>query len=404
MLLLDFPLLNDDFMSSFSAREIENVNWEALLNEEVARLRGSEATNKEEGGDFDFDFDDDDDDALSEISNPSLLSVEIITDTVEAAKKPTVAAIDGLALGGGGGLELAMVENKSGLSNFIPILIEDKEICSEMRTLQQSRTSDVDVTQLLNCMQLARDVINQNHQKGRGIIVHSETEGFRIEKTCTQDSLPSVSRIKSQDVLSRTDSKCGIMRIPTFNDKIDRIPLLKREIIMNMEELPKRSSRRYVGRGFLSSRPAMFVIVSVAVCLAVCVAILHRGRVSELAVSIRRCLFNSYIVFTLLYDYCMHSSVSEFLVLQVKEEAQQLAQIFETVRSFKVKRKCGKEKLIFGSVIAQDLVDIIKAQLQREVDKRIVELLEIHETEEYITELKLYPEVTARIRLNVFAN
>ncbi|XLT04784.1 hypothetical protein HN51_043533, partial [Arachis hypogaea] len=84
------------------AREIENVNWEALLNEEVARLRGSEATNKEEGGDFDFDFDDDDDDALSEISNPSLLSVEIITDTVEAAKKPTVAAIDGLALGGGG--------------------------------------------------------------------------------------------------------------------------------------------------------------------------------------------------------------------------------------------------------------------------------------------------------------
>ncbi|KAL1358398.1 hypothetical protein HN51_003674 [Arachis hypogaea] len=284
------------------------------------------------------------------------------------------------------------VENESGLSNFIPVLIGDKEICSEMRTLQQrldeslhskqfqstsggsicslcedfahrhtssdllvdiawllknptsenfermmtasqiqrycylldflichdsililekilpklvifteglksniviSRTSDVDVTQLLNCMHLARDVINQNHQKGRGIVVHSETEGFRIEKTCSQDSLPSVSRIKSQDVLSRTDSKCGIMRSPTSNDKIDRIPLLKREIIMNMEELPKRSSRRYVGRGFLSSRPAMFVIVSVAVCLAVCVAVLHRGRVSELAVSIRRCLFNS---------------------------------------------------------------------------------------------------------------
>ncbi|KAL2328541.1 hypothetical protein Fmac_021968 [Flemingia macrophylla] len=89
---------------------------------------------------------------------------------------------------------------------------------------------------------------------------------------------------------------------------------------------------------------------------------------------------------------------------RVKEEAQQLALIFETVGAFKVKRKGGKGKQIFGSVTAQDLVDIIKAQLQREVDKRIVELPEIRETGEYIAELKLHPEVTARVRVNVFAN
>ncbi|GFP93520.1 50S ribosomal protein l9 chloroplastic [Phtheirospermum japonicum] len=89
---------------------------------------------------------------------------------------------------------------------------------------------------------------------------------------------------------------------------------------------------------------------------------------------------------------------------RVKEEAQQLALIFETVGAFKVKRKGGKGKQIFGSVTAQDLVDIIKAQLQREVDKRIVSLPEIRETGEYIAELKLHPEVTARVRLTVFAN
>ncbi|XP_019453924.1 PREDICTED: 50S ribosomal protein L9, chloroplastic-like isoform X2 [Lupinus angustifolius] len=50
---------------------------------------------------------------------------------------------------------------------------------------------------------------------------------------------------------------------------------------------------------------------------------------------------------------------------RVLEEAQQLALIFETVGAFKVKRKGGKGKQIFGSVTAQDLVDIIKAQLQR---------------------------------------
>lgn len=89
---------------------------------------------------------------------------------------------------------------------------------------------------------------------------------------------------------------------------------------------------------------------------------------------------------------------------RVKEEAQQLARVFETVGAFKVKRKGGKGKQIFGSVTAQDLVDIIKAQLQRDVDKKIVSLPEIRETGEYIAELKLHPEVTAQVRIAVFAN
>ena len=37
------------------------------------------------------------------------------------------------------------------------------------------------------------------------------------------------------------------------------------------------------------------------------------------------------------------------IILQVKEEAQQLALIFETVGAFKVKRKGGKGRQIFGT-------------------------------------------------------
>ncbi|PKA53034.1 50S ribosomal protein L9, chloroplastic [Apostasia shenzhenica] len=89
---------------------------------------------------------------------------------------------------------------------------------------------------------------------------------------------------------------------------------------------------------------------------------------------------------------------------RVKEEAQQLANMFQTVGAFKVRRKAGKGKQIFGSVTSQDLVDIIKAQLNRDVDKRIISLPEIRETGEYFAELKLHPEVTAQVRLNVYAN
>jgi large subunit ribosomal protein L9 len=38
------------------------------------------------------------------------------------------------------------------------------------------------------------------------------------------------------------------------------------------------------------------------------------------------------------------------------------------------------------------------------VDKRIVDLPEIRETGEYIAELKLHPEVTAKVKVYVSAN
>eukprot|EP01018_Ginkgo_biloba_P021225 Gb_34312 [translate_table: standard] len=89
---------------------------------------------------------------------------------------------------------------------------------------------------------------------------------------------------------------------------------------------------------------------------------------------------------------------------RVKEEAESLALMFRTVGAFKVKRKGGKGKLIFGTVTSQDLADIIKSQLQRDIDKRIITLPEIREVGQYIAEIKLHPEVTAQVRLNVIAN
>ncbi|GAB2215179.1 hypothetical protein Drorol1_Dr00019558 [Drosera rotundifolia] len=90
--------------------------------------------------------------------------------------------------------------------------------------------------------------------------------------------------------------------------------------------------------------------------------------------------------------------------LRVKEEAQQLARIFGNAGSFKMKRASGAGKQIFGTVRAQDIVDLIKEQLRRDVDKSIITVPEIREVGDYTVELQLHPEVSAQMKLTVFSN
>eukprot|EP00252_Welwitschia_mirabilis_P000236 TRINITY_DN1022_c0_g1_i1.p1 TRINITY_DN1022_c0_g1~~TRINITY_DN1022_c0_g1_i1.p1 ORF type:complete len:195 (+),score=42.64 TRINITY_DN1022_c0_g1_i1:136-720(+) len=86
---------------------------------------------------------------------------------------------------------------------------------------------------------------------------------------------------------------------------------------------------------------------------------------------------------------------------RVKEEAQTWARMFEAAGPFKIKRQGGKGKLIFGSVTSQDVADVIKAQLQREVDKKLIYVPDIREVGLYLTPIKLHPEVTALVKVLV---
>lgn len=89
---------------------------------------------------------------------------------------------------------------------------------------------------------------------------------------------------------------------------------------------------------------------------------------------------------------------------KIKEAAESDALMFKTIGMFNCRRKLGKGKQIFGTVTTQDLVDIIKAQTSRDFDKRDITLPEIREIGEYVAEIKLHPEVIAKVRLNVIPN
>eukprot|EP00249_Psilotum_nudum_P034373 c53351_g1_i1 orf=899-1510(+) len=86
---------------------------------------------------------------------------------------------------------------------------------------------------------------------------------------------------------------------------------------------------------------------------------------------------------------------------RIKEEAESFALMLQRIGSFSFRRKSAIGKQIFGTVTTQDLVDAIRVQTAKEVDKRDVTLPEIRELGDYVAEIKLQPEVRITVRVNV---
>ena len=92
----------------------------------------------------------------------------------------------------------------------------------------------------------------------------------------------------------------------------------------------------------------------------------------------------------------------------------QLATALSTIGKLVIKRKAGGDegeggdgrkmgKKIFGSVSAADVVEVIREQTQREVDKASVEVPDVKRLGEYDVRVQLHPEVAAKFTLVVAA-
>jgi len=85
----------------------------------------------------------------------------------------------------------------------------------------------------------------------------------------------------------------------------------------------------------------------------------------------------------------------------VKDKALALATALSTLGKFTIKKTAGKDKAIFGSVTAQDVVDVVKAQTNQELDKKTITVPDVSELGTYACSVKLHPEVTATFNLVV---
>lgn len=88
----------------------------------------------------------------------------------------------------------------------------------------------------------------------------------------------------------------------TYDKRSETFPLLNKASALEaniIKEWPKRTSDcRYSGvilsrrpaGPFMICRPSIYIIATAAVCLGLCAVLFHPHKVSEFAVSIRRCL------------------------------------------------------------------------------------------------------------------
>ncbi len=88
-------------------------------------------------------------------------------------------------------------------------------------------------------------------------------------------------------------------------------------------------------------------------------------------------------------------------LLAILEEAKSRKTALQTINNFVIRKQVGEQDAIFGTVTTQEVVDIIKQNAGLEIERQAITLLEIKKTGKYPTDVKLHPEVSAQIIIEV---
>lgn len=96
--------------------------------------------------------------------------------------------------------------------------------------------------------------------------------------------------------------------------------------------------------------------------------------------------------------------LEEQRILQERKDAETLKTALETIGRYVIEKQAGEKDAIFGTVTNQDVADSILAATNKEVDRRGITVPEIHKLGFYKVDVKLHPEVTATVELQVAAS
>lgn len=88
-------------------------------------------------------------------------------------------------------------------------------------------------------------------------------------------------------------------------------------------------------------------------------------------------------------------------LLEEKQQAQSRKTALETIGRFTIAKQVGEGDAIFGTVTDREVADAIQATTNQEVDRRGITLPNISKTGFYKAQIKLHPEVSAEVEIQV---
>ena len=86
---------------------------------------------------------------------------------------------------------------------------------------------------------------------------------------------------------------------------------------------------------------------------------------------------------------------------KIKKEALDFKTALKTIGRFSIKKQVGEDGVLFGTVTNGDVAEAIKVSTKKEVDRRDIQVPDIHTLGSYTVQIKLHQEVSAEVNIEV---
>ncbi len=90
--------------------------------------------------------------------------------------------------------------------------------------------------------------------------------------------------------------------------------------------------------------------------------------------------------------------------LELKQQAQDQKATIENTGNFNIAKQVGEGDSIFGTVTTQEVADVIQQITGLEVDRRGITIPDISKLGTYDADVKLFTDVTAKVKIEVVAS